>query len=203
VSISNGYATLLDVKQALRITDDLDDSLLALSIEAASRQIDGYCERVFYEQEAVTRVYVPRDSFLVEIDDLVTLTTLKTSSGGVTFDITWNAGDYQLEPLNGRSGGLDTPFTQIRAIGSYLFPVWEPSNVNAQEATVEVTGTFGWATVPTAVKQATILLAMRQFKRYDSPLGIAGFSDLGAVTVRSVDPDVEKLISPFRKVRMA
>jgi hypothetical protein len=68
---------------------------------------------------------------------------------------------------------------------------------------VEVTGTFGWATVPTAVKQATILLAMRQFKRYDSPLGIAGFSDLGAVTVRSVDPDVEKLIAPFRKVRMA
>lgn len=203
MSISNGYATLLDVKQALRITDDLDDSLLALSIEAASRQIDGYCERVFYEQEAVTRVYVPRDSFLVEIDDLVTLTTLKTSSGGVTFDITWSAGDYQLEPLNGRSGGLDTPFTQIRAIGSYLFPVWEPSNVNAQEATVQIVGTFGWATVPTAIKQATILLAMRQFKRYDSPLGIAGFSDLGAVTVRSVDPDVEKLIAPFRKVRMA
>ena len=203
MSISNGYATLLDVKQALRITDDLDDSLLALSIEAASRQIDGYCERVFYEQEAVTRVYVPRDSFLVEIDDLVTLTTLKTSSGGVTFDITWSAGDYQLEPLNGRSGGLDTPFTQIRAIGSYLFPVWEPSNVNAQEATVQIVGTFGWATVPTAVKQATILLAMRQFKRYDSPLGVAGFGDLGAIRVsRFLDPDVAQLVEPYRRMRM-
>ena len=205
MAIVNGYATLADMKAALRIStgDTIDDALLELCVESASRQIDGYCERVFYKTTGVTRVYVPRDSFLVEIDDLVTLTTLKTSSGGVTFDITWAAGDYQLEPLNGRSGGVDTPYTQIRAIGSYLFPVWEPSNVNAQEATVQVAGTFGWNTMPTAIKQATILLAMRQFKRYDSPLGVAGFSDLGAITVRSVDPDVEKLISPFRKVRMA
>jgi len=203
MAIVNGYCSLADVKAALRITDDLDDSLLELSIESASRDIDGACERVFYQDVYAVRTYVPRDSFLVEIDDLVSLTTLKTSSGGVNFDITWESGDYQLEPLNSFNSGIAYPANRIRAIGSYLFPVWEPSNVNAQEATVQVTGTFGWSAVPTAIRQATILLAMRHYKRYDSPLGIAGFSDVGAVRVSRVDPDVQNLISPFRKVRMA
>ena len=68
---------------------------------------------------------------------------------------------------------------------------------------MQVVGTFGWNAVPTAIKQATILLAMRLFKRYDSPLGVAGFSDLGAVRVGRIDPDVDRLIMPFKRVRMA
>ena len=203
MAITNGYCTLSDVKAALRITDNIDDTLLELSIESASRDIDGTCERVFYQDADAVRTYVPTDSFLVEIDDLVSLTTLKTSSDGEAFDITWSSGDYQLEPLNGQAGGIESPSTRIRAIGSYLFPVWEPSNVNAQEATVQVTGTFGWSSVPTAIRQATILLAMRHYKRYDSPLGIAGFSDIGAIRVSRIDPDVQNLIMPFKKVRMA
>lgn len=203
MAITNGYCTLSDVKAALRITDNIDDTLLELSIESASRDIDGACERVFYQDADAVRTYVPTDSFLTEIDDLVSLTTLKTSSDGEAFDITWSSGDYQLEPLNGQAGGIESPSTRIRAIGSYLFPVWEPSNVNAQEATVQVTGTFGWSSVPTAIRQATILLAMRHYKRYDSPLGIAGFSDVGAVRISRYDPDIQQLIQPFKKVRMA
>jgi len=53
------------------------------------------------------------------------------------------------------------------------------------------------------IVQATILLSMRQFKRYDSPLGVAGFGDLGAMRVTKFDPDVEALVAPWRKVRMA
>lgn len=205
MAITNGYASLSDVKAALRIGagDTIDDALLELAIESASRDIDGACERVFYKTTGATRVYIPRDSFLVETDDIVSVTTLKTSSGGTTFDITWGVGDFQLEPLNGISGGLVSPYTQIRAIGSYLFPVWEPSNVNSQEATVQIIGTFGWNTVPTAIKQATILLAIRLFKRLDSPLGVAGMSDLGPVRVSKMDPDIDRLIAPFKKVIMA
>jgi hypothetical protein len=91
----------------------------------------------------------------------------------------------------------------LRAIGDYLFPVWDPRNVNAHEATVQVTGVYGWASIPKAIKQATLLLSLRQFKRYDSPLGVAGFGDIGVVRVGRFDPDVESLVSPFRKVRMA
>jgi hypothetical protein len=47
-------------------------------------------------------------------------------------------------------GGIDTPATRIRAIGDYLWPVYEPRNVNSNQASVQVTGVFGFASVPTA-----------------------------------------------------
>lgn len=197
MAITNGYCSLADVKGALRITDTVDDSLLELAVESASRQIDGHCERVFYNG-VETRIFTPSDSYVCIIDDVASLTSLKTSSDadGV-FDVTWQEGDYQLEPLNGRSGGLLTPATQIRAVGDYTFPV------DAQDATVQVTGTFGWSEVPTAVRQASILLASRQYKRYDSPLGVTGFGDLGVIRVSNIDPDIAKLLEPFMRVRMA
>lgn len=203
MAITNGYATLSDVKAAFRITDSVDDTLLELSIESASREIDGWCERVFYNAGTATRVYIPTDSFYTEVDDLISLTTLKTSTTGESFDNTWESGDYQLEPLNGVSGGLTGhPATRIRAIGNKIFPLWDPRNINSHEATVQVTGVFGWSAIPTGIKQACIILAMRQFKRYDTPLGIT-FDELGAMRVGRVDPDIQNLLAPFKKVRMA
>ena len=209
MAIVNGYASLADVKAAARITDSIDDSLLELSIESASREIDSYTERVFYqtgsEGTPVARVYVPQDLYVVETDDIISVTTLKTDSNSDgTFDTTFNASDFQLEPLNGLAGGIETPFTRIRAVGTYLWPTYEPRNVDANQASVQVTGVFGFATVPTAVRQACILSALRQYKRYESPTGVLGFSDLGAVRVGTkLDPDVERMIQPYRKLRMA
>jgi hypothetical protein len=207
MAITNGYCSLADVKAAARITDTIDDTLLELSIESASREIDSYTERVFYSTGGtpVARVYIPQDIYLVETDDIVSVTTLKSdSTGNGTFDVTWAVSDFQLEPLNGRAGGIDSPATRIRAIGEYLWPVYEPRNVNSNQASVQVTGVFGFATVPTAVRQACILSALRQYKRYESPTGVLGFSDIGAVRVGTkLDPDVERMIQPYRKVRMA
>lgn len=203
MAITNGYATLAQVKSALRIEDTIDDTLIELAIESASREIDGYTDRVFYDVGTATRIYLPIDSFTVQIDDLQSLTTLKTSPSGDGFTDTWTSTDYQLEPLNGQAGGLSTPFTRIRAVGDYVFPIWNPRVTDSYEATVQVVGTFGFASVPTDIVQATILLSMRQFKRYDSPLGVAGFGDLGAMRVTKFDPDVEALVAPWRKVRMA
>ena len=202
MAVTDGYVSLALVKKALRITDNIDDEILELSIEAASREIDGYCERVFYATTE-TRVFIPRDSFTCEIDDLTSLTTLKTSSTGESFDVTWTSTDYQLEPLNGQAGGLVTPSTRIRAVGDYVFPTFEPRNVNHYEATVQVAGTFGFTPIPTAIEQAALLLTLRQYRRYDSPLGVAGFDEMGVVRVGRIDPDVQKLLSPFRRVKMA
>jgi len=197
MAITNGYCTLADVKGALRITDTVDDGLLEIAVESASRQIDGYCERVFYSASD-TRIYTPISSYICVIDDLVSLTSLKTADDAEgVFDTVWQSGDYQLEPLNGRSGGIDTPSTQIRAVGDFLFPTV------GDEATVKVEGTFGFSAIPIAVRQATILLSARQYKRYDSPLGVAGFSDLGVIRVSNIDPDIAKLLDPFCRLRMA
>jgi hypothetical protein len=50
------------------------------------------------------------------------------------------------------------------------------------------------------VTHATILLALRQYKRYDSPTGVLGFGDMGAVRVGSrLDPDVAMILAPLRR----
>jgi len=203
MAIENGYASLTDVKAALRIDDTVDDTLLELAIETASRSIDGYCERYFYNSGSATRKFLPSDSFNVEIDDLISLTSLTTNTNGEAFTVTWTSTDYQLEPINSLASGIDWPYTRIVAIGDYLFPIWEQKNVNHYEATVQVEGTWGWSSVPTAIRQATILAAARQFKRYDAPLGVAGFGDLGAMRVSRIDPDVEQLVAPYKKASFA
>jgi hypothetical protein len=197
VSLVNAYTTLANVKTALRIptADTVDDLMLTSAINAASRQIDGECDRVFYSQSAV-RVYVPESSILVNTDDFTAITKLETSSGdGFTVEIP--ATDYQLEPLNGLAGGIPGPFNRIRATGAFLFPVFSQRSVNLDEATVRVTGTFGFTPVPDAIKQAALLLSIRIFKRLDSPLAVAGFGDLGAIRVSRTDPDVMAMIAPY------
>lgn len=205
MAITNGYTTLQEVKDILRLGTAVsdDDGLLERCIESASRHIDRYCERSFTAGSA-TRIFAPNDSYLCEIDDLISVTTIKTSTDadGV-YDTTWGSDDYQLEPLNGIAGGVYTPYTRIRAVGDYLFPTvnWPESQ---GEATVQVIGLFGYATaVPTDVIQACNFLAVREYKRYDSPLGVAGFGEIGVVRVSRTDPDIEALLAPFRKLRMA
>ena len=198
MAIVNGYCSLADVKASARITDTVDDALLELAVESASRLVDSYTQRYFYNAGTATRLFVPLDSYVTEIDDLVSLSVLETSDGD-DFGTTWAAKDYQLEPLNGYVDGLTGhPTTRIRAVDDFLF------NVLDLEATVRVTGVWGWSAVPTAVKQATVIQAARIFKRNDSPTGIVGFGDMGAVRVGvQLDPDVKHLIDVYRKVRFA
>ena len=198
MAITNGYCSLADLKAALRVQDSIDDSLLELAIESASREIDGYCERVFYSTTG-TRVYAPTNVFTVTTDDIISVTTLKSSSDGVTYDITWATSDYQLEPLNGVAGGLVTPYTRIRATGNYLMPSFSVGTFYELEALIQVVGVFGWSAVPAAIRQATVILAMRLFKRLDAPLGMIS-NDMGSMRVGRFDPDVEALVAPFRKV---
>ena len=206
MAITNGYTTRNQIKAALRIgtADTIDDELIDNCAGAASRLIDGYCNRKFWSVgSATSRVYTAEDDYYCSIDDIAgTALTLKTSSlaDGV-FDVTWTVTDYQLEPLNGNLDGLTWSYDKIRAVGDYLFP-----NVNANygsQALVQVTATFGWPSVPEPVTQATIIQASRLFKRYDSPLGVAGFGDMGAIRVsRALDPDVAQLVEPYRRMRL-
>jgi hypothetical protein len=199
MAITNGYTTLAQVKAALRLTDSLDDSLLEMAIESASRAIDGYTNRNFYSAGSAARVFTPSDSFVTEIDDLISVTTVKSASSDDSgFDVTFAPTDFQLEPLNGTVDGQATPSTHIRAIGDYLF-----NQFNGQ-ATVEVTGVWGWAQTPISVTQATVIQASRIYKRLDSPLGVAGISDIGIMRVSNrLDPDVAQLVDPLRRIRFA
>lgn len=196
MALTNAYASLADVKAALRITDSVDDSLLEMAIESASRLIDGYAYRYFYNAGTATRDFVAEDSYLTIIDDLISISELKTTDEIGSDYVTWSASDYQLRPVNGKMDGLSVPYTSILSTDDLLF------NKLGEQALVRVTGVWGWAAVPIAIKQATVIQASRIYKRLDSPLGVAGFGDLGAIRVgRALDPDVEQLVMPYRIMR--
>jgi hypothetical protein len=200
VAITNGYCSLSQIKAAMRITDTADDTLLENSVESASRLIDSHCARQFWSTGTATpRVFVATTHLTVDIDDLSTTSGLviKTADDVSTgYTTTWDTTDYQLEPLNGVVDGLSWPYDRIRAIGDYWFPS------DGGEALIQVTGVWGWAAIPKAIEQAALLQAARIFKRYDSPLGVAGFGDLGVMRVsRGLDSDVAQLVEPFRRMR--
>ena len=191
------YATLAQVKAALRITDTVDDALIEMARVSASDLIDGYTGRTFDTSGTVTRVFAPADNYVLQTDDLAGTALTITSSTGAdgVFDVTWKASDYQLEPLNGVSNGQAVPFTRIRAVQDYLWPT------AGGEATVKVVGVFGFASVPTVITQATVLQSSRIFTRLQSPLGVAGFGEMGVVRVtRALDPDVAALVEPYRRI---
>lgn len=191
------YATVSEVKAALRVTDNIDDALITMAATSASELIDGYCQRSFGQTTGV-RYFAASERYTLEVDDIATASGIvveTTSLGDNIFDTTWATTDFQLEPLNSYAGGLTWPFTRLRAVDDYLFPTaWG-------EVTCKITATWGWPTVPGVVTQAAVIQASRIFARLQSPLGVAGFNELGAIRVgRALDPDVAQLLGPYVKM---
>lgn len=196
------YATTAQIKAALRITDSVDDSLINTAGSAASELIDSYCGRTFGQAGGtVTRYYSAHKSNHVEIDDLAAAPVFVkySSNRDGNYDQTVSASDYTMLPSNGIMDGLAWPYTAIQTLNTKTWTI-----AAADEPTVAVSGVWGFPTVPASVTQAAIIQSTRIFKRLDSPLGVAGFGDVGVMRVQSkVDPDVEVLLQPYRRIRAA
>jgi hypothetical protein len=199
MAITNGYATLAQVKSALRITDNVDDTLIEQAIESASRRIDGYCGRWFYKTAQTAIKVYPFDYYNVPTQDIAntTVTVAVSTQGNGVYDQTWTQGtDYQLEPLNASLNS--DPYNRIVAIGGKTFPIQVTPNVPY----VQITAQWGWQNVPIDVTQACVLLSIRQFARLNAALGIVGFNDM-AIQVKAVDPDVRDLLNQYRLMAVA
>jgi len=200
MAVTNGYCTLAELKSALRITDSTDDTLLENAIESASRRIDGYTGRFFYQTASTAVPMYPYDEYLLVFpNDVATSTiTIKIDSAGDgTYATTLTQGtDYVLQPRNVPI--YTRPYESARMVGGQTFPLFTLPSFE----TVQVTTVWGWASIPDDINQACILLAMRQFARLNAALGVVGFADM-AITVRAVDPDVRDLLSQYRKFGIA
>lgn len=184
------YATLQELKQAVGIADAANDVDLERALESASRYVENYCDRVFSLLTAQTREYYPESAARVLTPDLVAVTTLKVDTDGDrTFPTTVAASDYQLWPLNqGR-------YQEVR-IWPLADDVFVPGRL------VQVVGTFGCVVdggPPVEVRQATLLMASRYYKRVgEAPFGVLQNTDLGQYTRLSAnDPDVAALLAPW------
>lgn len=194
LATDNLYVTAAALKESLSLTGtSYADADINNVLAAASRGIDRACGRHFYNQTE-TRYYWPRDEWLIEIEDLAAEpTTLQTDpAGDGSFPYTWTLHtDYELEPYNVATDGF--PYTHIRRRrrGSFYFPC-------TVERSVKITGTFGWAAVPSEIVTATSLLAFRLLERTrEAPLGVVTLGPDLVGRIARTDPDVSALIAEY------
>ena len=156
-----------------------------LVVSAASRAIDDH-QNTRYYPTSETRYYEPssRDRSLI-IDDLVTLTSVKFDiDGDGTFEteLTENT-HFVLEPLNNALENKPKYVIHLIPAGGYVFP--------GTHRSVQVVGSFGWASTPAQVKYACMIQAARYYTRRSSPFAVAGISsDGGGMRLSKLDPDV-------------
>ncbi len=154
------YTTISLVKAYLGIDDSVtaEDTALTAAVNAAQDLVNGYTGTDF-ETVTEARTYIPFSRYVVNIDQVNTLTgmivKLDTSNDG-TFDMTLDAGDYQVEPLN------SSPYFKIRRLNG-VFPVF-----TNERASVQVTAPTASVTpkaCPTASSRPPLILAARLYQR--------------------------------------
>lgn len=197
MALGDPYATVDELKRRVAISDTADDQHLENALLAASRSIEGWCQRQFNVASAASaRSYNIRDAYFVEVDDISTsagvVVAADQNDDGI-YEQTWTTSDYQLEPLNGVvDGEPGWPAWRIRAVGASLrFPTI------GRRPGVQVTAVWGWASVPAGVRNACLILGEEIFKLKDAPFGVAGFGEYGAVRIRE-NPKVQALLMRYR-----
>jgi len=182
--VANEYADWRELKDMRNISGTSQDGALQRAIKRASRSIDRRCARRFYRDgEVSTRVFAPY---------------------GRT--ITGRAGETLLVPDIASEAGLLFSIAGIQAPPATLSYVYFSDTERAITGVtrsswyggrLEITAEFGWPAVPDNIEQATLLLANRRYMRKDSPEGVSGWNQEGAVQVSRYDPDIEDLVQPY------
>jgi hypothetical protein len=176
------YAELEQFQRYLNLGDhelsEVDLADLQDVLDDAAAHIDEECNRTFTVPEGTTTRTYPVVDRTVFVDDISDPESIVVEVGGTEVDWSYDP------PSFGR------PVTTL--------------TVDTTATRVDVTGPFGWAATPRQIVRANLIMAHRLYKRADTPSGVGGFDAAGAV-VRMPwrDPDVVKLLAPFRKVTVA
>ena len=197
VLLGRWYTSKEEVKSRMGLdpTDTQDDDQFALAVAGATRAIEQFTHRYFW-QGSDTRKYMSDSIEITYTDDLVSVTalTVDTTGNGV-YDQTWGVSDFKLEPVNAPGFAPEPkPYTTIRALpaggGHFWFP-WTYPLSNPYR--VQVNGVFGWPQVPPLVNQAAIQLATDIYKMKDAPFGIMGSAEFGVIRIRQ-SPQIEEYL---------
>ncbi len=192
------YATLAELRDwvGIPVADTADDTKLSLALSAAEEQVDAFTGRRFSaDSAAVVRYYDALTSDTVEIDPLQTTTDLVVAvdrdGDGVFEDTLVLDTGFRLAPYNNPAVGR--PWSSLVALRGTTFP--------AGDRRIKVTGRWGNTTVPSSVKQATLIQAAFVWKRKDAVFGVAGSPEFGnEMRVESaLDRTAQALLRPYRR----
>jgi hypothetical protein len=205
VTLTNAYAALDDLYAELNITSAQYDTKLEAALNAASRQIDGYTGRFFYQDSAVTvSTYYSDDYLECSTDDISTTTGLivkidNDDDGTFETTLTLNT-NYILLPTNAANSWPAMPYTTIRLVdyGQTVFPQWSSGRPNTQ-----VTAKFGFPAIPDDVAKACLIQATMLFKSSDAAMGGLSFES-GILRMRdTLNPMAAALLERYVRPRVA
>ena len=193
------YSTLAKLKDQLGIgsSDTTRDTLLNAALTSVSEAINNHCERDFTAATGVAsprvlsgrggRVQMTADGPVIRTPDIGSATGLAVAYGFTGGAYAATSSVLELYPLDEVERGW-------AATGVLVVSGSVPTGTGAR---LEITADWGWPATPAVVEQATLLQAGRIFKRKDSPEGVLGSAEWGAVRVSRVDPDVESMLAPL------
>ena len=200
------YATVAELAEYLGLSDNLSAGVLAstekttrlsLALDAATSHIDNDTGRTFSSTTA-TKCLTPDGSYELQVPDLVSVTTLKIDTdANASWETTLSATNYELNKYHESIAAWPYEFI-VR-----LDDVWPVPYANGRRKLVEIVGVWGWAATPEPIKQACLLLAGHLLHRANVVMGVQGFSDFGAFSVRNNDPDYRALIDTYKKPGIA
>jgi len=201
VTIVNGYIGAREAQDYIGRQFADGTGILDSIITTASRSIDRHCGRHFY-QHGTTDVPVARyfDTYgdtltLGTYNDLVSVTTLKGDDDDTgSYETTYT--NYQLLPKGAATRHPDAePFTKIRLLDTDTFPVLDNSG---RTGLIEVTGVWGWPTVPADIVAACRILVAELGKLQDAPLGMLGSAEFGMSRIPpQKQRHVREMLAPF------
>jgi hypothetical protein len=154
------YATVTDLREELRLpaSDHSRDNLLADLLRDASDWLTTECGRDFYRHPQVsgteTRLYDLRAGDTVIVDDIVSLTTVEYAYSTGTAYAILDAAGWTLAPR------LASPYGVLELTDAGLL-----EHFYAGTGTVRLTGVFGFAAVPRAVRRATLDIARELYQQ--------------------------------------
>jgi len=194
VAITNGYCTLAEMRTQLGLasTDTTEDTYIETLVEVTSREIDRWVGQFFYSAGSETRYFSSHDGYYVYTDPIQSITsvTVDDNDNG-TYDVSWtttgSSERYRLLPVNASANSESS--WQLLAVDG----VWPTAN-----SAIKIVGDFGWAGIPRPVHYACLLQCSRLFHRRAAPFGIVEGQDAGMMTLRKIDPDVQKLLETYR-----
>lgn len=195
------YLTTTELRGYLRNERGVvDDTMLTSILDAASSAIDDHCQRSFAAYGgggATAKVFVPTDTALLPIYDATTISSI--TEDGTTLASTY----WQAEPVNNLDGAFATvPFDCIRRIDG---GAWNQTSGYPGKASISVTATWGWVSVPPRVKEACRIVAKEIAENRDARSGLVDFGEFAARVTASPTVSVllSRLRSPYRAWGMA
>lgn len=192
---SVSYATLEEISAALGISlsESSEATIIALAARA-SRAIDSYLKRApgaFAAESSSIRYFSGDGSRRLMIDEIVgPPVSVEISSDGLLTSYDTTLSDYLCWPYNAESWEIPYVALDLGPLSTTRWPSYPKS--------IRITGVFGFSSVePDEIKQATIIQAIRWFKR-----GQQAFQDTGAIVslgqliyTQQLDPEVKQLLS--------